>query len=827
MESSSDKKRHKNCELFLKNFFEIKRPVKQQNNTLPRMNSNMERDNDKMIKDRLFVRHQSNRRTTRKNKYKKDSSKTSTEKQLDESKNSVKTLCQQFEDSHISTVQNGSSSSTETTMEVASSHKIITNTQMLLNSLREANKNVEVKRRARDNNKNQENYIKTKSFAEAENEDETEKLRQSVIQEMDIEIAKMEKDGFIDATEIIDDTRDISIPIENSTNNDGIDAYLGRRFLDNNGDIQVDIGQRHSHDSDSQTIIHEDQIKPDTQTDCEYEDATNHESGEFVRISSQTEDLTNSFGDDIENGMVIFEAYNDDGRELIEVQVTIERKVVTLGEYSLQDVIKDSENSDMIFFEDDHTFNVMKNDVAQNVDENVIQKNEDLSMLPSTNTEHGVCQYIEIPNKDNPDLPFLMFAPLSNRSTVYSTTSQESSVFDEDDEGISLGRIKDNQEELYSNVRRETFCDNMGIVRIERVGLPDNSLFVKESHSAPVSRSNSTTSCKKLDCIVEEILSTEKKYVEDLAKVVKLYKPFIERHVPPHLEHYQGYLFGNLEKIYRRQRKFLQAIEKSESDVDQIIQCFIDHEFLFEMYPHYFRNKPRADNLLKEFSPIIKEMQETFEERLDFSAYLLTPVQRLGRYILFLENIEKQLKKLNLPVEHAQTAIAILKDEMSKGNDSVAIESIENSPISKMDYGSFKMREKFSINKPRKVDAMVFLFSNVVVFTTSDPTKLETFYYYDSIKMNDLRIATFDDLTIHLTDFTKSKKKQSLSKYTYVLETKTEKVWKIWTEAIEKMLWDQLVKVKEKSMSQFAPRRQKNVDKTRTRSVGGSVFYCD
>lgn len=114
-------------------------------------------------------------------------------------------------------------------------------------------------------------------------------------------------------------------------------------------------------------------------------------------------------------------------------------------------------------------------------------------------------------------------------------------------------------------------------------------------------------------------------------------------------------------------------------------------------------------------------MQEKFEERLDFSAYLLTPVQRLGKYILFLENIEKQLEKLDLPIENTQTALVIVRDEMSKGNDSVAIESIEHSPISKMDYGSFKMREKFNIIKPRKVEAaMVFLFTNVVVFSVTD-----------------------------------------------------------------------------------------------------------
>lgn len=113
-------------------------------------------------------------------------------------------------------------------------------------------------------------------------------------------------------------------------------------------------------------------------------------------------------------------------------------------------------------------------------------------------------------------------------------------------------------------------------------------------------------------------------------------------------------------------------------------------------------------------------MQEHYGERLDFSAYLLTPLQRLGKYILLLDNIEKELKKLALPYENTQKARELIKSVMSRGNDCVAIESIHHSPISKVDYGSFIMRDKFTITKPRRLDSMVFLFSNIVVFTVED-----------------------------------------------------------------------------------------------------------
>lgn len=63
--------------------------------------------------------------------------------------------------------------------------------------------------------------------------------------------------------------------------------------------------------------------------------------------------------------------------------------------------------------------------------------------------------------------------------------------------------------------------------------------------------------------------------------------------------------------------------------------------------------------------------------------------------------------------------------------------------------------------------------------------------------MDDLRIATFEDGTIHLIDFTKTKRHRFNSqRYTFVMETKADKVRNTWRETIEQMLWQQLAKEK-------------------------------
>lgn len=64
--------------------------------------------------------------------------------------------------------------------------------------------------------------------------------------------------------------------------------------------------------------------------------------------------------------------------------------------------------------------------------------------------------------------------------------------------------------------------------------------------------------------------------------------------------------------------------------------------------------------------------------------------------------------------------------------------------------------------------------------------------------MTDLRLVTFEDLTLHLTNFTKSKKNRNSSRFTYILETKDEKTKALWKDAIETLLWQQFTLVKGK-----------------------------
>lgn len=124
--------------------------------------------------------------------------------------------------------------------------------------------------------------------------------------------------------------------------------------------------------------------------------------------------------------------------------------------------------------------------------------------------------------------------------------------------------------------------------------------------------------------------------------------------------------------------------------------------------------------------------QYQIKDKLDLASYLLTPIQRLGKYILLLQKISSELIKEGVYSAYVQTALDLVKNAMSRGNDYLAIDSIKHCSLNLTLYGSFIMTDKFIMLKPRKYDCAVFLFEDIVVFTQPDGvsyTKYESYLY--------------------------------------------------------------------------------------------------
>ncbi|KAK9730719.1 RhoGEF domain [Popillia japonica] len=335
----------------------------------------------------------------------------------------------------------------------------------------------------------------------------------------------------------------------------------------------------------------------------------------------------------------------------------------------------------------------------------------------------------------------------------------------------------------------------------------------------------------KSDFIIHELLETEMGYVNNLRKILTDYLSYF-RKFPDHLQTNVDIIFGNIQQIYDQTMEFYHALLMCSNDYEAIALTFIDYKNLFKLYPIYMKNKPQADRILiQNYKSVIEDRQKKLKDRLDLMSYLLNPIQRLGRYILLLENLQKSVRRsacldpaieilksnmtkgndsiavesiLKVPLD---PAIEILKSNMTKGNDSIAVESILKVPetVDLYKKGSYIDREKFVMLKPRRQEAVIFLFEDIVVFTTENVTSRRdvhtTFTYTASIDMNDLSITIVDGemQTFQLIDYPKCKKNKDEA--SYLFEARDRKTRDHWGTLIQGRLWAQLEKFKDQSRS--------------------------
>nr|XP_058939419.1 pleckstrin homology domain-containing family G member 1 isoform X1 [Kogia breviceps] len=175
-----------------------------------------------------------------------------------------------------------------------------------------------------------------------------------------------------------------------------------------------------------------------------------------------------------------------------------------------------------------------------------------------------------------------------------------------------------------------------------------------ETNAATKTGAESATSPKLLyvDRVVQEILETERTYVQDLKSIVEDYLDCIrdQAKLPLGAEE-RSALFGNIQDIYHFNSELLQDLENCENDPVAIAECFVSKSEEFHIYTQYCTNYPRSVAVLTEcmrnkmLAKFFRERQETLKHSLPLGSYLLKPVQRILKYHLLLHEIENHLDK--------------------------------------------------------------------------------------------------------------------------------------------------------------------------------------
>ncbi|XP_068007989.1 pleckstrin homology domain-containing family G member 1 isoform X2 [Melanerpes formicivorus] len=155
-----------------------------------------------------------------------------------------------------------------------------------------------------------------------------------------------------------------------------------------------------------------------------------------------------------------------------------------------------------------------------------------------------------------------------------------------------------------------------------------------------------------VDRVVQEILETERMYVQDLKSIVKDYLDCITDQTKLSLgTEERSALFGNIRDIYNFNSELLQDLENCENDPVAIADCFVSKSEDFHIYTQYCTNYPRSVAVLTEcmrnkaLGKFFRERQEVLQHSLPLGSYLLKPVQRILKYHLLLHEIENHLDK--------------------------------------------------------------------------------------------------------------------------------------------------------------------------------------
>uniref|UniRef100_A0A452V7B6 MCF.2 cell line derived transforming sequence like n=1 Tax=Ursus maritimus TaxID=29073 RepID=A0A452V7B6_URSMA len=185
--------------------------------------------------------------------------------------------------------------------------------------------------------------------------------------------------------------------------------------------------------------------------------------------------------------------------------------------------------------------------------------------------------------------------------------------------------------------------------------------------------------------VMNELLDTERVYVEELLCVLEGYaaeldNPLMAHLVSPGLQNKKDVLFGNMEEIYHfHNRIFLRELEDYTDCPELVGRCFLERMEEFQIYEKYCQNKPRSESLWRQCSdcPFFQECQRKLDHKLSLDSYLLN--------------------KSCEGAEDLQEALSSILGILKAVNDSMHLIAITGYDGNLSDLGKLLMQGSFSV----------------------------------------------------------------------------------------------------------------------------------
>ncbi|XP_047185820.1 uncharacterized protein arhgef4 isoform X3 [Scophthalmus maximus] len=272
--------------------------------------------------------------------------------------------------------------------------------------------------------------------------------------------------------------------------------------------------------------------------------------------------------------------------------------------------------------------------------------------------------------------------------------------------------------------------------------------------------------------VINEIMSTERDYIKHLKDICEGYIKQCRKRTDMFTEEQLRTIFGNIEDIYRFQRKFLKGLEKKfnkeQPHISEIGCCFLEHQTDFQIYSEYCNNHPNA---CVQLSKVMKANKYVFffeacrllQKMIDISldGFLLTPVQKICKYPLQLAELLKYTNPQHRDYKDVEAALNAMKNVARLINerkrrleniDKIAqwqssIEDWEGEDVLSRSSDLIFSGELTKLSQPqvKSQQRMFFLFDHQMVFCKKDLLRRDMLYYKGRVDMDHVEVIDVED----------------------------------------------------------------------------------
>ncbi|XP_067310088.1 rho guanine nucleotide exchange factor 4 isoform X7 [Pseudorasbora parva] len=272
--------------------------------------------------------------------------------------------------------------------------------------------------------------------------------------------------------------------------------------------------------------------------------------------------------------------------------------------------------------------------------------------------------------------------------------------------------------------------------------------------------------------VINEIMSTERDYIKHLKDICEGYIKQCRKRTDMFTEEQLRTIFGNIDELYRFQKKFLKALEKKfnkdHPHLSEIGSCFLEHQTNFQIYSEYCNNHPNACVQLSKLMKVKKyvfffEACRLLQKMIDISldGFLLTPVQKICKYPLQLAELLKYTNPQHRDYKDVEAALNAMKNVARLINerkrrleniDKIAqwqssIEDWEGDDILSRSSDLIFSGDLTKISQPQAKgqQRMFFLFDHQLVFCKKDLLRRDILYYKGRFDMDQMQVMDVED----------------------------------------------------------------------------------